>query len=99
MPSISQGIISSIGFGISLIIDVILSLIYQIVGLLGCGGIYGGICQAWGDIVGAIWGGFIGVTGGLGIDELIHIIGSGIIAFIKAVVDIIFGILHAIGIF
>jgi hypothetical protein len=74
-------------------------LIYQIVGLLGCGGIYGGICQAWGDIVGAFWGGLFGGIGGLGIDELIHGAGSALLAFIKAVVDLIMGALHAIGIF
>ena len=58
LPLISQGVISSLGFGISLVIDVVMSLVYQALTVLGCGGMLtggavgGGAIATW--IVGAI---------------------------------------------
>ena len=54
LPLISQGIISSIGFIVSLAIDVVLSLVYQGITVLGCGGCCGG-----GGALGALGGGGI----------------------------------------
>ena len=54
MPTITQCIISSAQFIISLAIDVVLSLVYQGITLLGCGGVGVG-----GGTLGALGGGTI----------------------------------------
>ena len=88
IPLISQAIISSVGFVISVGIDGGLSLVYQGLTLLGCGGCGlgggtigavggGGVC-AW--IVGTIMGWFSLAMGVLGFG------GYGVIDFIIAAV-------------
>ena len=58
LPLISQGVISSLGFGISLVIDVVMSLVYQALTVLGCGG-----CGCGGGTIGAVGGG--GIVGAI----------------------------------
>ena len=54
MPTITQCVISSVQFVVSLAIDVVLSLVYQGLTVLGCGGCCGG-----GGALGALGGGGI----------------------------------------
>ena len=54
MPTITQCVISSVQFVVSLAIDVVLSLVYQGITVLGCGGCCGG-----GGALGALGGGGI----------------------------------------
>ena len=59
MPTITQCVISSVQFVVSLAIDVVLSLVYQGIAVLGCGG-----CGVGG-------GGTVGALGGGGICTMI----------------------------
>ena len=107
IPLISQAIISSVGFVISLGIDGGLSLIYQGCTLLGCGG-----CGCGGGTIGAVGGGGImtwivgtimswvavatGVIGfgGYGVIDFVMLLVSGGVDLIEAAIAFFGGLLH-----